>query len=106
MIARQRPWMDPSPSEWYTTWTARKSLSTENRSTVPATDILSHCYHPLVKHARYYWLLRAEGHLNRAAIRGDAGLARAVAGSDGIERRDPVRSAAELSPSSWGQEAK
>jgi hypothetical protein len=32
---------------------------------VPATDILSHCYHPLVKHARYYWLLRAEGHLNR-----------------------------------------
>ena len=41
-----------------------------------------------------------------AAIRGDAGLARAVAGSDGIERRDPVRSAAELSPSSWGQEAK
>src|ERR1700722_20561838 len=41
-----------------------------------------------------------------AAVRGDAGLARAVAGSDGIEIRDPVRSAAELSPSSWGQEAK
>jgi hypothetical protein len=63
LIARRRPWMDPS--EWYSTWTARKFLSTENRSTVPATDIFSQCHHPLVKHARYYWLLLAEGHLNR-----------------------------------------
>jgi hypothetical protein len=25
----------------------------------------STCHHPLVKHARYYWLLPAEGDLNR-----------------------------------------
>ena len=27
----------------------------------------------LVKHARYYWLLLAEGHLESAAVRSDAG---------------------------------
>jgi Transposase DDE domain group 1 len=25
----------------------------------------STCHHPLVRHARYYWLLLADGHLNR-----------------------------------------
>ena len=35
----------------------------------------------LVKHARYYWLLLAEGHLNLAAVRGDAGSDRATAAS-------------------------
>ncbi len=38
----------------------------------------------LVKHARYYWLLLAEGHLNRRRVRGDAGPNRAASGADGI----------------------
>ena len=38
----------------------------------------------LVKHARYYWLLLAEGHLNAAAVRSDAGPDRAATDTDGI----------------------
>jgi hypothetical protein len=41
----------------------------------------------LVKHARYYWLLLAEGHLDAAAVRGDAGPDRSAPGTDGIERQ-------------------
>ncbi len=38
----------------------------------------------LVKHARYYWLLLAEGTSEPAAVRGDAGPNRAAAATDGI----------------------
>ena len=40
----------------------------------------------LVKHARYYWLLLAEGHLEPAAVRGDVGPDRSAPGINGIER--------------------
>jgi hypothetical protein len=54
------------PSGWYSTWTARKSRPTENRNTSAYNGHFeSTCHHPLVRHARYYWLLLADGHLNR-----------------------------------------
>jgi hypothetical protein len=42
----------------------------------------------LIKYARYYWLLLAESHLTRAAVRSDGaadrGAARAPSGSGGV----------------------
>ena len=40
----------------------------------------------LVKHARYYWLFLAEGHLNRRRFGAMLGRIAAAAGTDGIER--------------------
>jgi hypothetical protein len=40
----------------------------------------------LVKHARYYWLLLAEGHLTRLRFGAMLGPDRATAGTDGIDR--------------------
>jgi hypothetical protein len=42
----------------------------------------------LVKHARYYWLLLAESHLTKAAVWGDGGTDRRLAGGDGVDGCD------------------
>ncbi len=47
----------------------------------------------LIKHARYYWLLLAEGHLNAAALREHAAEDRGAAVAGGIGQ---VRSAADF----------
>ena len=41
---------------------------------------------PLIKHARYYWLLLAESHLTRRLFGRDVGQNRSAAGAGGIGR--------------------
>jgi hypothetical protein len=45
----------------------------------------------LVKHARYYWLLLAEGHLNRRRFGAMLGRIALLPILTGIDRRDPLK---------------
>ena len=73
---------------------------------MPATDILSPLPSPAGETCALKLVIAGGRTPEPAAIRGDAGLARAVAGSDGIERIHPGQVGSGTIPSELGSGGK